>query len=229
MKTIAQKLITIQSTIIAASERFCRPSSEIKLLAVSKHQPIAAIRQAIAAGQRCFGESYVQEAISKITALANENLEWHFIGPIQANKTQSIAEYFDWVHSVSRLKIAEKLNYYRPQNKPPLNICIQVNISNDPRKQGVNLIELEGLAQMISYLPNLKLRGLMMIPSIEQSLQQDPQPFRQLRDALEELNRQGFQLDTLSMGMSADYEVAIAEGATIVRIGTELFGQREDK
>ncbi len=228
MKTIAQNLTTVQANIIAAAERFCRDGDEIKLLAVSKHQPLSVIRQAIAAGQRCFGESYAQEALAKITALAHESLEWHFIGPIQTNKTRLIAEHFNWVHSVCRLKIAQRLNEQRPAHLPPLNVCIQINVSNEAHKQGINLVELIKLAQAIQQLPKLKLRGLMMIPALTESLQHDPKPFRLLRETLQELNKQGFQLDTLSMGMSADYELAIAEGSTMVRIGTELFGKRED-
>lgn len=228
MKTIAQNLTTVQANIIAAAERFCRGGDEIKLLAVSKHQPLSIIRQAIAAGQRCFGESYAQEALAKITALAHESLEWHFIGPIQTNKTRLIAEHFNWVHSVCRLKIAQRLNEQRPAHLPPLNVCIQINVSNEAHKQGINLVELIKLAQAIVQLPQLKLRGLMMIPALTESLQHDPKPFRLLRETLQELNKQGFQLDTLSMGMSADYELAIAEGSTMVRIGTELFGKRED-
>ncbi|MDF2867745.1 MAG: YggS family pyridoxal phosphate enzyme [Gammaproteobacteria bacterium] len=228
MKTIAQNLMTIQANIIVAAERFCRSPHEIKLLAVSKHQPLSAIQQAIAAGQRCFGESYVQEAVAKITALTHEALEWHFIGPIQTNKTRLIAEHFNWVHSLCRLKIAERLNEQRPAHLPPLNVCIQVNVSNEAHKQGVNLVELVKLAQAVQQLPKLKLRGLMMIPALTESLQHDPKPFQLLRETLQWLNKRGFQLDTLSMGMSADYELAIAEGSTVVRIGTELFGKREE-
>lgn len=228
MKTIAQNLTTVQANIIAAAERFCRRPNEIKLLAVSKHQPLSAIQQAIAAGQRCFGESYTQEALAKIAALAHESLEWHFIGPIQANKTRLIAEHFNWVHGVCRLKIAQRLNEQRPAHLSPLNVCIQINVSNEAHKQGINLVELIKLVQAIEQLPKLKLRGLMMIPALTESLEHDPKPFQLLRKTLQKLNKQGFQLDTLSMGMSADYELAIAEGSTMVRIGTELFGKRGD-
>jgi len=229
MQTIAQNLSTIHANIIATAERFCRSSTEIKLLAVSKHQSVLAIQQAVAAGQLCFAESYVQEAMAKIIALAEEKLEWHFIGPLQTNKLRFVAQHFSWVHSVCRLSTAHRLNELRQERQPLLNVCIQVNVSDEPQKQGIEFAQLPELASAIMALPKLKLRGLMMIPSLKQSLDQDPQPFRQLRQALHELNKQGFELDTLSMGMSTDYELAIAEGATVVRIGSELFGKREMK
>lgn len=228
MTTIAENLARIQANIIAAAEQSGRLLREIKLVAVSKRQPLVKIQQAVAAGQRCFGESYCQEALPKIAALAHEILEWHFIGPIQANKTQVIASHFAWVHSVCRLKIAERLNAQRPDHMPPLNVCIQVNMSEDNSKQGVSLVELTAMAKQIKQLPRLKLRGLMMIPALIESQQQDATPFRNLCNALQQLNNQGLALDTLSMGMSADYKLAIAEGSTIIRVGSELFGRREE-
>lgn len=232
MDNITQNLKLINYKIALAAERSGRKPSDINLLAVSKRQSILAIKQLITAGQYRFAESYLQEALGKIRRLAEENiagLEWHFIGPIQANKTRLIAEHFAWVHSVSSLKIAQRLNEQRPMNLAPLQVCLQVNISQEPNKQGVKLSELLELASLVAKLPRLRLRGLMMIPALAQSMTQDTKPFRLLYQALQLLKLQGIPLDTLSMGMSADFELAIVEGATMVRIGTVLFAKQGDK
>ena len=177
-------------------------------------------------GQLVYGENYLQEALQKIEALKDLAIEWHFIGPIQSNKTKPIAENFSWVHSVDRFKIAQRLNDQRPPPLPPLNICIQVNVSGEESKSGCTLDELDALASKIALLPNIRLRGLMAIPLSSDNFDEQRKPFARLRGAMERLNREGYKLDTLSMGMSADLNAAIAEGATMVRIGTALFGPR---
>jgi len=197
-----------------------------QLLAVSKGQPITAIRQAIAAGQHAFGENYLQEAIPKIIALKQEDIEWHFIGAIQANKTRLIAEYFTWVHSVDRFSIAKRLNDQRPTTLLPLNICIQVNLDEENSKGGIKLSELSALALAIADLPHLQLRGLMAIPAPQTEFELQRASFHRLSVAFKNLQQQGFKIDTLSMGMSDDFMAAIAEGATIVRLGAAIFGQR---
>ena len=199
----------------------------VQLLAVSKTQPAEALRRAFHAGQRRFGESYVQEALTKLEQLGDCPLEWHFIGPLQSNKTKHIAAHFDWVHSIDRFKIAERLNDQRPPGLPPLNVCLQVNISGERTKSGVALAELADLAAAVHALDRLRLRGLMAIPAPCADFEAQRRPFRALREALEALNAQlGLTLDTLSMGMSDDLEAAVAEGATMVRIGTAIFGER---
>lgn len=213
---------TLENIAIAA-KTYQRPVGEVKLLAVSKGRPADEIRQAISAGQHWFGESYVQEAVAKITAINDSSVVWHFIGPIQLNKTKLIAQYFSWVHGVDRLTVAQRLSDQRPADLEPLNICIQVNISNEPTKSGVKPDELPILARAIKELPHLKLRGLMAIPAVVKGFSQQRAVFAQLRDLFEDLKSQGLDLDTLSMGMTDDYIAAIAEGATIVRIGTGLF------
>lgn len=206
-----------------------RPASEVRLLAVSKTCPADSIRAAYAAGQQAFGESYLQEALEKIAALADLPLEWHFIGPIQSNKTRPIAEHFDWVHGVDRAKIADRLSAARHPELPPLQVCLQVNISNEPSKSGVAPQEVADLARHVQGLPHLKLRGLMAIPEPAADPAQQRAPFRQLRELLAQLNGEGFALDTLSMGMSGDLEAAVQEGATIVRVGSAIFGARAAK
>ncbi len=196
------------------------------LLAVSKTFAAGMVREAYNAGQACFAESYVQEALDKIAALQDLDIEWHYIGPIQSNKTRAIAENFAWVHSVDRLKIAERLSEQRPAHLPPLQVCLQVNISREKTKSGVSPNEASGLAHAIAKLPGLKLRGLMAVPAPSDETAAQRRPFAQLRKLRDELNRQGLELDTLSMGMSHDFAAAIAEGATIVRIGTAIFGAR---
>jgi pyridoxal phosphate enzyme (YggS family) len=199
----------------------------VQLLAVSKTHPADVLRSAAAAGQRRFVESYLQEALEKIAALAGHNLEWHFIGPLQSNKTRPIAEHFAWVHSVDRLKVAERLSAQRPERLPPLNVCLQVNVSGEASKSGCTLTELPALAQAVAKLPRLRLRGLMTIPAPSEDPAQQRLPFRRLREAQEQLIAEGLELDTLSMGMSDDLGAAIAEGATLVRVGSALFGARQ--
>lgn len=199
----------------------------MRLLAVSKTFPAEAIRAAHAAGQQAFGESYVQEAVAKIEALADLPIEWHFIGPIQSNKTRPIAEHFAWVHSVDRAKIADRLSAARPPQLPDLQICLQVNVSKEHTKSGVAPEQLAALARHVRDLPRLKLRGLMAIPEPTADPARQHEAFRRLRRLLEQLNAEGFALDTLSMGMSDDLEAAIAEGATIVRVGSAIFGARK--
>jgi len=226
MQNRIQKII---DNIHAAEEKYSRPRGAEKLLTVSKKRSVAEIQQAIAAGLLWFGESYIQEAIPKITAINNPKIIWHFIGPIQSNKTKQIAEYFSWAHSIDREKIARRLNEQRPAHLPPLNVCVEVNISNESTKSGVTTDELSSLARTIHDLPNLNLRGLMSIPQATDDFQQQRDNFHKLREALNRLNYQDdLNLDTLSMGMSNDYQAAIAEGATIVRIGTAIFGLRCD-
>lgn len=222
---IAERIGEVRSRIAVAEENAGRAHGSVVLIAVSKTQPAAAIEEAVAAGQRHFGENYLQEALVKQSELAHfPNLIWHFIGPIQSNKTAPIAEHFDWVHSVDRLKIAQRLSEQRPQTLAPLNICLQVNVSQEPSKSGVSLADLPALARAVADLPRLRLRGLMAIPAPTDDPMAQRMPFRTLRQALESLNLPG--LDTLSMGMSDDLDAAIEEGATFVRIGTAIFGRR---
>ena len=225
MNTIVDSLQAIQATIIAAKSSAKRTDT-VHLLAVSKAQPADKLRSAYLAGQRLFGENYVQEAIDKQSELKDLHIDWHFIGPIQSNKTALIAQHFDWVHSVDRLKIAQRLNDARPKNLPPLNICIQINSSDEGSKSGVDIGLQSMLAKAISNMPNLKLRGVMAIPAPTQDFAKQRAQFKIVADAYKNLQRQGFDLDTLSMGMSDDYVAAIQEGATIVRIGSALLGLR---
>lgn len=229
MATIPSALQAVKQRINAAARNAGRDPHETALLAVSKTFPAAAVRAAWEAGQRAFGESYVQEALDKIEALRDLPLEWHFIGPLQSNKTRPIAENFSWVHGVDRLKIAERLSAARPPNLPDLQVCLQVNISGEASKSGIDPQELLPLAQAAAQLPRLKLRGLMAIPEPTGDMAAQRRRFAQLRVLLEQLNIQGFALDTLSMGMSDDLEAAIAEGATIVRVGSAIFGIRNTK
>lgn len=200
----------------------------IHILAVSKRQPASAIQAVRATGQIDFGENYLQEALTKMEALTDQDIRWHFIGPLQSNKTRAVTEHFDWVHSLERGKTARRLSEQRPAGLPPLQVCIQVNISGEATKSGVGLNELPRLAETVAALPRLRLRGLMTLPAPADSLAEQRRPFAELRAALEDLNRQGHTLDTLSMGTSADLEAAVAEGATMVRVGTALFGPRLD-
>lgn len=222
----AVRLHAVLGRIRAAEQRFQRPPGAVRLLAVGKTQPAAAIAALAAAGQRDFGENYFQEALDKMTELATLELEWHFIGPMQANKTRGIAEHFAWVHSVDRLKIAERLSAQRPDHLPPLNVCLQVNIDREPTKHGLDEAELAEVAHAVATLPRLRLRGLMAIPAPAAEFTAQRRPFAQLRKLRERLADAGLVLDTLSAGMSDDLEAAIAEGATLVRIGTALFGSR---
>jgi hypothetical protein len=201
----------------------------VQLLAVSKAQTALSMREAYAAGQIMFGENYLQEALEKQTQLADLAIEWHFIGPIQSNKTQLIAQHFSWVHGVDRLKIAQRLNDARPANLPPLQVCIQLNVSGEASKSGVSPHEAERLVAEFSNFPQLNLRGLMAIPAPTSHLDQQRVQFKQVRECYDALLAKGFVLDTLSMGMSEDYPIAIEQGATIVRIGSALFGARKNK
>ena len=229
MADIAQQLHKLEQRIQKAAQLAGRPRQDILLLAVSKTRPLKDLIAAWDAGLTAFAESYVQEAIEKIQGFAQQRpdakLEWHFIGPIQSNKTRDIAHYFDWVHSIDRLKIAQRLNEQR-RSDTPLNVCVQVNTSGELSKAGVRETQAAELLEQIRDLPNLRLRGLMTIPAPAQDLEQQRQPLHRLRCLLEQFNTAGAQLDTLSMGMSNDLEAAILEGATIVRIGTDLFGRR---
>ena len=226
MTAIASNLQAVNRDIAQAARMAQRRVESVTLLAVSKTFPAATVREAFHAGQRAFGESYAQEALDKIEELRDLPLEWHFIGPIQSNKTRAIAENFAWVHSVDRLKIAERLSAQRPQNLPPLNVCIQVNVSGEGSKSGVSPDEVTGLAQAVARLPHLRLRGLMAIPAPVDGLAGQRKPFTRLRELMQQLNAQGLKLNTLSMGMSHDLTAAVLEGATIVRVGTAIFGER---
>ena len=203
-----------------------RDPAAVRLLAVSKKQPLAKIREACAAGQRDFGENFVQEGVDKIQAIAETGITWHFIGHLQSNKTRVVAEYFDWVHTIDKLKTAKRLSDQRPDGLPPLNICLQVNVDNEDSKSGILPDALPELAAACAELPNLNFRGLMCLPAIRSEFEEQRMPFATLRKLAEELRRAGVDTDTLSMGMTADYRAAIFEGATIVRIGTALFGAR---
>ena len=224
MSTIADNIGLVSQRIRAAADAVQRDASSIHLLAVSKTKPARAVREAYAAGLRDFGENYLQEALGKQADLTDLPLSWHFIGPIQSNKTRAIAEHFAWVHSVDRLKIAQRLSEQRPADLPPLNICIQVNVSGEASKSGCTPADLPALATAISALPRLKLRGLMAIPEPTEDRAEQDAAFATVRDLQASLN---LPLDTLSMGMSHDLESAIAQGATWVRIGTALFGARD--
>lgn len=225
MTTISNRLQDILATIQSAKAA-CQMPQNVSLLAVSKAHSALAIRQAYAAGQRMFGENYAQEAIQKQEELTDLVIEWHFIGPIQSNKTQLIAQHFAWVHGVDRLKIAQRLNDARSADLPPLQICIQINISNEVSKAGVTPESAVLLADEIQKLPRLKLRGLMAIPAPTSNRDLQRLQFKQVRECYDALIAQGYTLDTLSMGMSDDYPIAIEQGATIVRIGSAIFGSR---
>lgn len=205
--------------------KYHRPSGSVRLLAASKRQSIEKIKAIYDMGQRCFGESYLQEALPKIQSLPTD-IEWHFIGPVQSNKTRKIAEYFSWVHSIDDAHIAKRLNDQRPPHLPPLNICIEVNISHEATKSGVSIDDVMPFAKYCLSLSRLRLRGLMTIPARGENLTEQRKPFHQLHDLYESLCQNNIPLDTLSMGMSEDFEAAIAEGSTMVRIGRALFGER---
>jgi pyridoxal phosphate enzyme (YggS family) len=224
--SIADNLAQVHAQIRAACQAAGRAESSVRLLAVSKTWGADAVRAAHAAGQTAFGENYIQEAVDKITALRDLPLEWHCIGPIQSNKTRLVAEHFDWVHSIDRLKIAQRLSEQRPASLPPLQVCIQVNVDGGATKSGVAPQDLPALVQAVAALPRLQLRGLMTIPEHAESHEAARAVHRQARQLLETLQAQGLALDTLSMGMSADMDAAIAEGSTLVRVGTAIFGKR---
>lgn len=227
MITVTENFRKIQDLLAMATADAKRPAGSVQLLAVSKSQPAAQVREATASGQQHFGENFVQEALDKKEEVGQDDLVWHFIGRLQANKTRPVAEHFDWVHTVDRLKTARRLSEQRPYYAGDLNICIQVNIDGEPGKSGVPPDELTALATAISGLTRLRLRGLMCIPVVRHGIESQREPFRRLRQLSEALAASGIATDTLSMGMSADFEAAILEGATIVRIGTALFGARQ--
>ena len=223
--SITDRLIQTRLRLVAAETRAGRKRGQVRLIAVSKTRPASDLITAYQAGQREFGENYLQEALTKQRQLAHFDIIWHFIGPIQSNKTRPLAEYFDWVHGVDRIRIAERLSEQRPPDRSPLNICLQVNISDEPGKAGVHPDELQELARRIVELPRLRLRGLMAIPAPTRDIAQQRMAFSAVRQLLESLeDRSG--LDTLSMGMTDDLEAAVSEGATLVRIGTAIFGIR---
>ena len=230
MSTIEEKLQAVRRAIAQAATDARRPPDSVTLLAVSKTFGADAVLAAAAAGQTAFGENYLQEALDKIAAvrqaLPQASLAWHFIGPIQSNKTRPIAEHFDWVHTVEREKIAARLSEQRPESMPDLNICLQVNISGEASKSGVAPEELPALARAVAQLPRLRLRGLMAIPEPQADPALQRAAFAQLRVLYEQLRADGLPLDTLSMGMSADLQPAVLEGATIVRVGSAIFGSR---
>lgn len=223
---ISARLQNIAGRIAQAAIVAGRDPSEVRLLAVSKTWPAESVREAAAAGQRAFGESYVQEAIDKLDTLAGLGLEWHFIGPLQSNKTRPVANAFSWVHSVDRLRIAQRLSEQRDVHLPPLQVCIQVNVSGEASKSGVTPDALPELARAVAALPRLQLRGLMTIPEVTSDVAVQRVRFATLRQLKDGLVASGLSLDTLSMGMSDDLDAAIAEGATIVRVGTAIFGSR---
>ena len=221
---ISSRLKTILSQIKQAEIHYHRTPDSVLLLAVSKTKPASDIALAYQAGQRHFGESYCQEALIKKRELGAFAITWHFIGPIQSNKTKAIASHFDWVHSVDSLNIAQRLSKQRPANLTPLNICLQINMSNELSKSGISLDDLPQLCEQVAALPNIKLRGVMTIPAPEKDFEKQRQPYKALYQAISKLD--GFKLDTLSFGMSGDLIAAIAEGSTIVRVGSALFGTR---
>jgi pyridoxal phosphate enzyme (YggS family) len=227
MGAISAGLQDCRERIVQACRSAARPPNSVRLLAVSKTFPAEAVREAYRAGQRLFGESYLQEALPKLAALADLDLEWHFIGPIQSNKARPVAEHFAWAHAVDRLKIAQRLSDARPAGLPPLNVCIQVNVSGEATKHGVQPAEALNLARAIGGLPGLRLRGFMCIPRPAETLETQREPFRKLSALLDRARAAGLDLDTLSMGMSDDLEAAILEGATLVRVGTAIFGKRQ--
>ncbi len=229
MTSVTVRLSDVQRRIEAAAGTCGRAVEDIRLVAVSKTHPVAAIREAAAAGQRDFGENYVQDALPKIEALADLGLVWHFIGRLQSNKTRAVAGHFDWVHTIDRERIAARLDAHRPADRDPLDVCIQVRSGDTDEHGGVEPERLYDLARRVADLPRLRLRGLMCLPPPETDVDRQRAHFRQLRLQFERLNAAGLDLDTLSMGMTGDLEAAIAEGATLVRIGTAIFGPRQPR
>lgn len=226
---MARNLAAVRTRIAAAAGRAGRDPKDILLVAVSKTQPPAAVAAAWAAGHREFGENYLQDALPKLDAFAEQGTVWHFIGALQSNKTRAVAERFQWVHTVDRESLAQRLSEQRPAMLPPLEICLQVNVSGESSKGGIAPERLPELATAVSGLPRLKLRGLMAIPAPVRDMEAQRAPLRQLRELLEDLNARGHRLDTLSMGMTDDLEAAILEGSTLLRIGTAIFGPRPPK
>ena len=226
MHDIGKALSTVRTRIGALERLYRRTPGSVTLLAVSKTKPAQAVRTALAAGQHAFGENHLQDAMAKVDALDGQGVSWHFIGAVQSNKTRPIAAHFDWVHSIEREKIATRLSAQRPAGRGPLDVCIEVNVSGEDTKSGVPPADVEPLARLVRELPGLRLRGLMAIPRPAEDFDAQRIPFRLLREILDDLNAKGLGLDTLSIGMTGDLEAAIAEGATIVRIGTAIFGPR---
>lgn len=224
--SVSANLAQVRKRIELACLAAERPANAVHLLAVSKTMPAQAVREAYAAGQVAFGENYIQEGVDKIASLADLPLEWHCIGPIQSNKSKLVAENFAWVHSIDRLKIAERLSAQRPVNLPPLQVCLQVNVDGGSNKSGVTPCELLALAQAVAKLPNLQLRGIMTIPEPAENEAAARAVHHQAKDLFDSLQAAGLSIDTLSMGMTGDLEAAIAEGSTCVRVGTAIFGQR---
>lgn len=228
MLTIAERWAQVRAEIAHAAHDAGRSEDDVMLLAVSKRHPAESIRQAYEAGARHFGENYLQEALEKQAQLTDLPVHWHFIGPLQSNKTREVAEHFEWVHSVDRFKLARRLSEQRPEHLAPLNICLQVNVSGESSKSGVSPTEVESLAEAVMELPHIRLRGLMCIPAPETDVERQRRPFEVLAELLRTLRHQHRQaeLDTLSMGMSGDLPAAIAAGSTLVRVGTGIFGPR---
>ncbi len=226
MIRVTENFRKIQDLLAKAAVDAGRSPEEIRLLAVSKTKSAEAVLEAYAAGQRDFGENFVQEGLQKIAAVAKKDAVWHFIGHLQANKTRAVAAHFQWVHTIDRLKIARRLSEQRPDDAGPLDVCIEVNIDEEASKSGVSPGEVSDLAAAVAELPRLRLRGLMCLPAIREGFEEQRQPFARLREIRDSLNESGLSMDTLSMGMTADYAAAIQEGATIVRIGTAIFGAR---
>lgn len=224
---VTENFRKIQDLLARAAADAGRSKASVRLLAVSKSKPAESVLEATRTGQQDFGENFVQEGLAKIREVARDDLVWHFIGHLQSNKTRPVAEHFQWVHTVDSLKIAERLSRQRPYHASDLNICIQVNIDREKGKEGVAEAELPELAAAVASLPKLKLRGLMCLPAVRHDFESQREPFRRLRELAESLTADGIKTDTLSMGMTADFVAAIHEGATIVRIGTALFGERE--
>lgn len=224
---VRERLLETRNRISSAAMRYGREADSVRLIAVSKTQPANAIRALAELGQMDFGENYLQEALPKLTALADLPLTWHFIGQLQANKTRTVAEHFHWVHTLDRERIAVRLNEQRSAHAPPLNVCIQVRLEDEPGKGGISKTELAPLARSVLQLPRLRLRGLMCIPPPREGFEAQRQLFAELADCARELRAQGMPLDTLSMGMTGDLEAAVAAGATCVRIGTAIFGERK--
>ena len=227
MIRVTENLNQVRERLQNAARVAGREPSDIKLLAVSKRHSVASIEAVAEAGQRDFGENFVAEGLGKIEALAARKLCWHFIGAIQSNKTRDIAAHYDWVHTVDRLKIARRLSEQRPEDRPPLELCLQVNVDDEPQKAGVRPAEVAELAEQVARLPGLRLRGLMCLPRVRSDPEAQREPFAALRRLLEALQAQHAALDTLSMGMTGDLEAAVLEGATIVRVGTAIFGPRD--
>lgn len=226
MIRVTENLALIRDLLAISAKEAGRDPNTVKLLAVSKRQPLDKVLAAASAGQRDFGENTVQEGLSKICATVGKGLTWHLIGHLQSNKTRAVAENFDWVHTIDKAKTANRLSQQRPEELAPLNICLQVNIDKEPGKSGIPVDALPELAAACIELPNIRLRGLMCLPAIREEFEAQRKPFALLRKQMEALQQAGFDLDTLSMGMSGDYRAAVFEGATIVRIGTALFGER---